>query len=118
MNEDAEIAEVQRRGREIVATVEGGLRALRTDPEALEPMVSLLRDQIEALAGAARDEGEDLGRRARDRELDRLVGMELGLYVTPDGAWEYSLGGYFSESFDTSREALQDALARWRGEAG
>ncbi len=118
MSNDTGISEVQRRGREIVTTVEGGFSALKIDPTAVEPLLSLLRDQIEALVGAARDEGKAFGRRARDWELTRLVNLELGLYVTPDGAWEYSLGGYFSESFDTSRDALRDALARWRGEAG
>ncbi len=118
MGNNLDLSEVQRRGREIVTTVEGGFSALKVDPEAVEPLLSVLRDQIEALVGAARSEGEAFGRRARDWELTRLVNQELGLYVTPDGSWEYSLGGYFSESFDTSREALQDALARWRGEAG
>jgi hypothetical protein len=118
MSEDAALSEVQRRGREIVATVEQTFRDQGANERVIEPLLAGLQDLIEALVGAARNEGEAFGRRARDWELTRLVNLELGLYVTPDGAWEYSLGGYFSESFDTSREALKDALERWRGEAG
>ncbi|MDP6348308.1 MAG: hypothetical protein QGG58_00770 [Chloroflexota bacterium] len=118
MTNDAEISEVQRRGREIVATVERTFRDQGANERVIEPLVSVLQDQIEALVGAARNEGEAFGRRAGDWELTRLVNLELGLYLTPDGAWEYSLGGYFSESFDTSRDALREALERWRGEDG
>ena len=117
MVEKAELTKVQRRGRQIVNSVEATLEASGAEPGAVEATLSLLRDHLEALVAEARQEGEGQGKRLRDWELKRVVQMELGVYVTPDGAWEYSLGGYFSESFDSSRDALQAALARWRGEA-
>ena len=118
MAEDVGQSRVQRRGRQIVDTVEAGLGAAGVEAGVVEASLSLVRDQIEALVAEARAEGEDHGKRFRDWELKRLVQLELGLYVTPDGVWEYSLGGYFSDSFDSSRDALQDVLARWRGDAG
>jgi hypothetical protein len=117
MAEDTDLSKVQRRGRQIVDTVEATLRADGVEADVMESSLSLLRDQVEGLVGEARKEGEGHGKRLRDWELNRLVRLELALYVTPDGAWEDSLGGYFSESFDSSRDALQDALARWRGDA-
>ncbi len=116
MVENAELSDVQRRGRQIVDEVETRLRGAGLQADRVEASLSLLRDQLEALVAEAREEGEGHGKRLRDWELKRLVQMELGLYVTPDGAWEYSLGGYFSESFDSSRDALLDAFSRWHGE--
>ena len=116
MDEDTELSDVQRRSRQIVDAVEAAMRAGGVEAGAIERTLVPLRDQVEALVGEARKEAESHGKRLRDWELNRLVRLELGLYVTPDGAWEYSLGGYFSDSFDSSRDALQDAIARWRGE--
>lgn len=118
MVENAELSDVQRRGRQIVDEVEAKLRGAGVQADRVEASLSLLRDQLEALVAEARKEGEGHGKRLRDWELKRLVQMELGLYVTPDGAWEYSLGGYFSDSFDSSRDALLDTFARWHGEVG
>ena len=116
MVEGEKLTTVQRRGRQIMDTIESRLRADGVSADGVEASLSLLRDQLEALVGEARHEGENHGKQIRDWELNRLVQLELGLYVTPDGAWEYSLGGYFSKSFDSSRDALQHAFARWRGE--
>ncbi len=79
MGNNLDLSEVQRRGREIVTTVEGGFSALKVDPEAVEPLLSVLRDQIEALVGAARSEGEAFGRRPpsiNDRTIAVLGGSQ------------------------------------------
>ncbi len=79
MGNDLGLSEVQRRDREIATTVEGGFSAPIVDPEAVEPLLSVLRDQIETLVGAARSEGEAFGRRApsvNDRTIAVLGGSQ------------------------------------------
>ena len=79
MSADAERSEMQRRGREIVATIERTFRDQGANTRVIEPLLAGLQDEIEALVGAARSECEAFGHRAHDWELTRLINLELGL---------------------------------------